>query len=432
MTRAVANWIAAPDQSGEPDLSLELQHIVIALGLGLLVGTQRTWAGKGLAGIRTFPLVTVLGVLAERLATVHGGAVLAGALLAVVSLIIMGNWTRVTQGLEERGITTEVALIVMFAVGAMVSYGWVAEGVIVAGSAAALLQWKDSLHALVQRLGDADARALMRLALLGLVILPALPNRTFGPYGVLNPFSIWLMVVLIVGISMGAYLAARLLGPRGGTLASGVLGGLISSTATTVTYARRSAGAPERSAGAALVVMLASTVVFARVLLEVAVVAPQILPDAGLPIATMMLVMLGISGVMYYRSRGEVADEPPEHEPPSDLRAAVGFGLLYAGVLLAVAVAREHFGAGAVYGVAALSGLTDVDAITLSTAQLVQSGRLDVETGWRVILVGALTNLMFKGFVVASLGAPQLLKRIALSFGMAVFFGVLLLLFWPG
>jgi uncharacterized membrane protein (DUF4010 family) len=239
------------------------------------------------------------------------------------------------------------------------------------------------------------------------------------------------MVVLIVGISLVSYIAWRLFGARVGTLLGGALGGLISSTAATVGYARRTRHSPGDASGAAVMILIASTVVFARVLFEVSVVARAWLVPLGAPIFAMLAVMAAIATVTWLRTRSALSVQD-EAEPPSDLRAAILFGLLYAAVLVAVAFAREHAGTGGLYAVAALSGLTDIDAITLSTAQLVRAGRIEVETGWRLILVGAMANLVFKGAAVAALGHARLTRRVAALFAIALAGGALILIAWPG
>jgi uncharacterized membrane protein (DUF4010 family) len=296
---------------------------------------------------------------------------------------------------------------------------------------AVLLAWKRPLHHLVRRIGPEDLNAILRLVIVGMVILPLLPDRAYGPFGVLNPFRIWLMVVLIVGISLAAYTAERLLQARSGTLLAGLLGGLISSTATTVGYARRSRGHPAECPAAAAVLVVASTVVFARVVLEVAVVSPALLPHVAPPLLLMMLVMAGL-GVASFRGWGAHSDLPVHAGPPADLRAAVVFGLLYGAVLFGVAAVKQGFGNAGMYTVAGLSGLTDVDAITLSTSQLMQNDTVAVGTGWRLILVGAIANLVFKGAVVAVLGHRLLTRRVVVLFGLGVAAGLGILLLWPG
>jgi uncharacterized membrane protein (DUF4010 family) len=412
-------------------MELTVYHeLALSLGLGLLVGMQREWVSKDIAGIRTFPLITLLGTISAQLADEYGGWVLAGGLIAMSVMILVGNLAKLSGGRHDVGVTTEVATLVMFAVGAMLPAGYAGAAIAVTGSVAVLLAWKEPLHRFVERLGAAEFRALTRLVLVALVILPVLPNRTYGPYDVLNPFQIWLMVVLIVGISLFAYVAYKLLGARVGTLLGGVLGGLISSTATTVSYARRSRSSPGDVPLAALVIMIASTVVFGRVLLEIGLVAPGIFGVMAPPIAVFMGIMAILTAVLFART-GDSVEELSEQEPPSDLKVAIVFGLLYAAVIFAVAAAQERFGEQGMYVVGALSGLTDMDAITLSTAQLVKSDRLDAGIGWRIVLVAILANLILKGAMVAFLGDRRLLGRIAVLFALGFVAGAALLAFWP-
>jgi uncharacterized membrane protein (DUF4010 family) len=408
-----------------------LVNLAIAFGLGMLIGMERERSANAVAGVRTFTLITMLGVMAGALSAIHGGWILPAAFLGVLALLITGNLILVKLDHGDAGMTTEVAALLMFTVGASLAAGLRLVAAILAGSVTLLLHWKIPLHRVVKKLGEADFKAIMRLVLIGLVILPALPDQNFGPYAVLNPFRIWLMVVLIVTISLASYVAWRLFGARKGILLSGVLGGLISSTAATVSYARRTRHSPDLTDGAALMIIIASAVVFARVLIEILIVAPSALPSLGPPLATMLALMAAISYVGW-RRRSQSATPPGEPEPPSDIKAAIGFALLYAAVLFGVAVTREHFGTRALYGVAALSGLTDMDAITLSTAQLVNAGRIETATGWRLIAVGGMANLAFKAGAVALLGHRHLFRRVAQAFAIAIIGGVALILFWPG
>ncbi len=303
-------------------------------------------------------------------------------------------------------------------------------GIILGGSVAVLLQWKQPLHTFVERIGKDDLRAIIQFVLISLVVLPILPNKAYGPYEALNPFEIWLMVVLICGISLSGYIAYKFLGPQTGTVVGRILGGIISSTATTVSYSRHVRRSPRTANLAALVIMIASTVVFARVLIEIAVVARETLPQLAGPLAVMMLLLAGVTFGLHFFCRPEAARLSTEGNP-LELKTALTFGLLYAVVLFAVAVANEHLGDRGLYLVAGLSGLTDMDAITLSTTQMIRRQKIAPETGWRMILVGALSNLVFKGAVVALLGHPRLLARVSLAFGVAIAGGAALIIFWP-
>jgi uncharacterized membrane protein (DUF4010 family) len=211
---------------------------------------------------------------------------------------------------------------------------------------------------------------------------------------------------------------------------SGLLGGVISSTATTVTYSRRAKEDPESSRLAALIVMIASAVVFGRVLVEIAVVARDRFPELAPPLAAMLGVTVALSLALWIGARRDPC-APPEAENPAQLKSAIVFGVVYAAVLLAVAFARDRFGKAGLLTVAALSGLTDMDAITLSTSRLVRGGGLDPDSGWRAILLASLSNLVFKAGIVAVLGSRRLFGRVALLFGAALVAGGLILWLWP-
>ena len=407
-----------------------LRNLAIALGLGLLIGLQRERAAGQVAGIRTFALIAVLGTVAGTLGDRYGGWLVVAAFLGVAAILAVANRIRMDAGEADPGTTTEMAALLTLLLGTGLSAGYVTESIVVGGGTAVLLQFKEPLHRFVERIGPDESRAVFRLVLLALVVLPLLPNRALGPYGVLNPQEIWLMVVLIVGISLAAYVAYRLLGPRGGTLAAGLLGGLISSTATTVSQARRQEG--PRRAAAASVIVLASTAVFARILVEVAVVNAAMLPRAAPPLLLMTACMTGAAAWGYLRDHGEMEADPADREVPSQLGTALGFGLLYAVVLVAAAAARDQFGTGGLYAVSALSGLTDVDAITISAAQLVGGGRVEVSTGWRMIVLASMSNLVFKAGAVLVLADRSLFWPVLRRFGVGLAGGTALLFLWPG
>jgi uncharacterized membrane protein (DUF4010 family) len=414
-----------------PDIYIRL---AVALGLGLLVGLQRERVDSVIAGIRTFALISLFGAVCAQLAKTYGGWILVAGFLATALLITAGNLVRIQTREAEPGQTTEFAALVVFGLGAWVGTGSImgsmAVPVVLAGAVVVLLHFREPIHDMVGKIGEKDLRATMQFVLIALVILPVLPDRDMGPYGVLNPYQIWWMVVLIVGLSLAGYVAYKLFGAGAGSVLAGILGGLISSTAATVSYARRSRGNAELARLAALVIMLASTVVYGRVLVEIAAVARGRLLELGPPLAAMLGVCALVSGAAWLLGRdGE--DELPEPGNPAELKAALIFGALYAAVLLAVAFARDRFGTAGLYLVAAISGLTDVDAITLSTGRLVQRGRLDPDTGWRAILLASMSNLGFKAGIVGALGSRALLGRIALLFGMAMAGGGLILWLWP-
>lgn len=402
-----------------------LVDLVIALGLGLLVGLQRESQARS-AGLRTFALVTLGGAVAGLLVPSAGGWVVGSGLLAVAILGAIDHFNEREKG---SGLTTEAAMIAMYLVGVVVTVIDERLAVVLAGTVAVLLQAKGRFRRVMEKLGDGDVRAIMQFVLLSLVILPVLPNRDYGPWGVLNPFEIWLLVVLIVGINLGGYIAWKFVRADTGVLLTGALGGVISSTATTVTYSRRTREQTDGTPISAVVIMIATAVVLVRVLIEVAVVAPQILREVVVPVSIVLAIAVILSAAIWWRVRGEAADMP-EQKNPTMLRAALVFAALYAVVLIAVAWVKETTGESGLYGVAAIAGLTDVDAITLSTAQLAKSGQISPTLAWRVILIAFLSNLVFKAGIVAMLGSRRLLAIVAALFGILAGGTALLLLLY--
>jgi uncharacterized membrane protein (DUF4010 family) len=412
------------------ELSTLFQNLGISLGLGLLVGLQRESVATPLAGLRTFPLVTILGTVCALLGETFGGGVIATGLVALAAMIFAGKVAEIRKDNPDSGLTTEIAMLLMFAVGAYLVIGHRAAAISIGGGVAVLLHFKGQLHRIVARLGENDLKGIMQFTLISLVILPVLPNRAYGPLcGAQSAEH------LVDGCSdrrhqPGWVYRLQVPGPASGIVLGGILGGMISSTATTVSYARSTKEASGSAGLAAIVIMIASTVVFARLLLEIATVAPAFLFAAGPPLVLLLATMAALSAALWLVSRKE-EHEMPAQENPTELRSALLFGLIYAAVLFAVAAVRERFGSGWLYAVAAVSGLTDVDAITLSTSQLVNTGRLSTETGWKVIVLAALSNLIFKAGAVAALGHRQLLVRIASAYAVALAVGLAILVFWP-
>lgn len=403
----------------------------VALGLGLLVGFQRERTQDGVAGVRTFPLISLAGALSAHLARqLDSGWIVAAGLIALTALVVTGNLGGWRQGRSGAGITTEVAALVMFLVGGLAVLGFLPLAVVLGGIVAVLLHFKRPMHWLAQKLSDDEVRALMRIVLIGLVILPALPDETYGPYEVLNPFRIWLMVVFIVGISVASYVLYRLTSARTGTLLGGVLGGLISSTATTASYARRAGEDPAFARLSAAVVMVASTMVFARILLEVGAVAPGLVPEIAGPLCAVAAVNVVLSAVGLALIRNGGAGSLPQ-EDPTELKPALLFAALYGAILFAVAAAKQHFGDTGLYAVAGVSGLTDVDAITLSVANLAAAGRVDVTTAWRAILIAVSANLVFKTGLGLALGGLALLRPLCALLVPSLAAGIAILCLWP-
>lgn len=423
-----------------------LQPLQIALGfaLALAVGGAlglererhaRTERRPSFGGARTFPLVCLWGALSALLARELGGAVLVAGSLALAALVGLSHWkTNSTDGEPQLGLTSEFSALIVFALGGLpfVELPGVpfAQRMLVSaalGTAVmALLTLRDPIHAFAERISYEDLLAAVRFALVALVALPLLPDRAWDPYAALNPFKIGVVVVLIAGISFVGYVAVRLYGARKGLAVTAIAGGLVSSTAVTLTFAARAKERPQMKDVCVLAVSLASTILFARVLVEIAAVRPVLVGPAAVPLGG-MLAAAALGCLLLWRrmpaARG--AGEPGELHNPFRLRTAVRLGLVYAAVRLLVALTWDHFGSEGLLLSAAVSGLADVDAITLSVAQMHGEG-LASELAVRAIALATISNTLVKVALCASLGSPALALGVGRVLGPAAAVGAAL------
>jgi len=389
----------------------------LSAGIGLLVGLERERKPSAKAGVRTFALIAVLGSLAALLTEATGSAWTLGAgALCVTGALVAAYLQDPDSVRDDAGTTTVVAAIAVFFLGAANYYGYRTLAVALGVGMTVLLYFKAELEGFSHKLTGQDIRSMLQFAVLTAVILPLLPDRSFGPYGVLNPFQVWLMVVLVAAVSLAGYVAWRLTWGRHGLVLTGVLGGVVSSTATTLVYARHVAAGTQPMSAALLVILLANATKLVRVLVLVGVVAPASLPLALLVIIPSLLASL--AGVAWHWRAA--ADAPPVDEAafrnPTQLRTALGFGAIYAVILLLAAWANDMVGSRGVLALAAVSGATDVDAITLSSLRLLENGSLSQTMALTAVGVAVASNVIFKSIVAAAAGGPLLRGPILLAF----------------
>ncbi|MFU8815002.1 MAG: MgtC/SapB family protein [Pseudomonadales bacterium] len=412
-------------------LDPQLVGLGLALGIGLLIGLEREWTANTLIGLRSFALIAVSGGFAALLAQPWDGWIIAVGLAAIAVVIVAHQLRHASAAAgEQHGTTTILAAVATYLIGAACVLGYQTHAVVMAGIITLLLHWKQPLHGLVRRIGNMEFSAIIRFVLISLVVLPVLPNRTFGPYDVVNPAQVWLLVVLIVGLNLIGYVALRMMSARGGAIVGGLVGGLISSTATTVSFSGMTRHNHHLAAPAALIILLASTVVYLRIGVELLAVAPELLPHAAPPLGAFALVMLAAAAAMYPLARN-IEVSLPEHQNPARLPVALTFAVLFTVISLAVAASRDHLGSEAIYGVAVVSGLTDVDALTLSVGQLFSRGLVDADVAWRAIFLATLSNLAFKIGVVCVLGSSMLRRYLLGAGAFTLPAGVIVVLFWP-
>ena len=405
-----------------PELDLTLAwNFATALLIGALVGIERERHKQRhehpeIAGLRTFILVALFGALSGWVSLVLATPwMLAAGLVAITAAVLTGYVLSVRMNPEGLGLTTEMAAIATFLLGALAALGQrelaVGIGVIVA----AVLAYKQPLHGFVGRLDSDDVYAVLRLLIATFIILPILPNATIDPWDALNPQSLWLLVLLIAGLSLVGYVLTRLLGAHRGMPLTGLTGGLVSSTAVTLAFARQSREPQYATAHSAIAsgILLAWTVSFVRVLVEVLVVNRALLPPLLPALVAMTVVCAGFaagtSGAPGRRSRRRTC----RCAIPFSLTSAIKFAALFAVVLLVVKIVQAHAPETGLYYVAALAGTTDVDAITLSMAQYARTGSPGVAS--HAITIAVLSNTIVKTGMVAALGSRPCAVRFCVA-----------------
>jgi len=416
-------------------VSTQLGLIVVSACLGALIGLIRQWSEQkdnpgevNFVGVRTYTLWSLLGCLAAYLTEHYSAAILPVALLLVGGHLTMLHWRDGREG--HPGSTTFVAALLTCLVGALVNWGHQQMAALVAALTMVTLGSKQTLHSWTKHFTNEDIRSALQFAAITGVILPLVPDRALGPYGAFNPYSTWLMVVLISGLGFAGYILMRLLGAQAGITVTGIVGGLASSTATTLAFSRRSKDEPDLSASYALAIGLACTVMLVRVCVMVAALNPDLARKLAVPFAAMAVPGVGFALWHWFWQRSHTQTvAPPQIHNPLSLGIAVKFGLLYAlAAFLVKAATALQFTAG-LLPLSFLSGLTDVDAIALLMANNLHDGSVAPDLAARCVVLSAVANSVTKAGFAISLGSPLLRRQITLVLGLTIVVGVLAIFF---
>jgi uncharacterized membrane protein (DUF4010 family) len=417
-----------------------VRDFATALLIGALIGIERekrkTESGGAPGGLRTFILIALVGASAGWLSKAMSTPwLLVGSLAAVTMLVLAGYIIETRTKPNDLGLTTEIAAIATFLLGAMATIGHTALAVGLAIAAAAVLAYKQPLHGAVAKLGWDDVFAGLRLLIASFIVLPLLPNRAIDPWGALNPYSVWLQVLLISGLSLVGYAATRWLGSDKGLALTGITGGLVSSTAVTLSFVQQSRAGAGAAAHFALAggILLAWCIMFARVITEVLVINRALVTSVLVPFGAMGVVA-GLLAWIYFRrdatSRGEPASVSHDVavKNPFSLTAAAKVAAFLTAVLVVVKIVQQNLPATGVYVVAALAGLADVDAIALSMAESARSG--DARTSVNAIVIATVTNTVVKCGMVMTLGAPALKPPILVATAAILVTGIGVIMLW--
>lgn len=396
-----------------------LSALAAAAGCGVLIGSIRQWreqtdaAGQAadFGGVRTHTLWALLGCLAAGFSWV-----LPAVLVLVAAHLIALRWTPAAD--RAPGGTGFAAALITLLVGALASIGDIRAAALVTALTVVLLGLKQPIHDWTRRFTPGDIRAALQFAAITGIVLPLVPDHTLDPWGALNPFKIWLMVVFISGLGFAGYVAMRLLGARAGVTVIALLGGLASSTASTLAFARRSRAEPALAGHHAFATILACTVMLPRVALAIAVFSPALALSVTPPLLAMAAPALLFAALFWLRRPAREGVAAPAMGNPLGLATAIKFAALYAGigVLVKFAAARGWHESG-LLPLSFISGLTDVDAISLNVARSASDGVVTQDLATRAVVLAAVANSLLKAALAVGLGAPDFRGRAALVLG---------------
>lgn len=416
-----------PDASG----------LVAALAVGLLIGLERGWNNRELpeggrvAGLRTFTLTGLLGGVLGHLQPIFGPWPLLGSLLGL-SLLLTMSYGREVKLSGNLSATTAVTMLLTLALGAFASHGNVELALAAAVIVAVLLNLKPTLHGWLKLIEHRELIASLQLLVLTVVVLPYLPNTGLGPYGALNPYHLWWAVILIAGMSLASHFAMRLSGSQRGVLWTGILGGMASSTVTTLALARYASQQPSIVNGVVSGIIASSGVMFFRMAILISAINAALLSTSGIALSVAGSLMLCIALWRWRRETNHAEDKNKVGAmPPFGLGTALGFSAFLAFMAVLVPATKQWLGSSGIYMLSTVSGLADVDAILISLARMHKNEDLSIVTTSIALGLATLANMSTKLVIAWTTGGAQVGKPVAISYfvaltGGAIAFGLAL------
>ncbi len=404
-------------------------RMLVAAGIGFIIGLEREYSSKSkkselFAGVRTFIVVTFLGFLSTLVSVLFTPLIFVGALISVTLIVSVSYWITANKG--GIGGTSELTILLAFFLGGTTFLGFVETSLALMVVTTVFLSLKVPFKTFIGEITQDELYAFITFVVLALLILPFLPNETYGPYHVFNPKELGWVIVLTSGLTFAGYLLMKFLGSNKGILYTGIVGGLISSTVVTWVFSKKSKEIPELSIHCAVAILAASTIMIIRVIVWVLIFNPGLWPALGLPIAIVFLAGLGIS-IYFYRKQQSAdplkADTDVPLGKPLNLREAIFFGLLYTGILFLVSYANEQFGEAGIFLSTGIAALTDIDAITISLSKLA-GNNIQFLTAQNAILLAALCNTIVKIGISVFAGSHRLRKYILIGYGVIFLAGI--------
>jgi uncharacterized membrane protein (DUF4010 family) len=402
-------------------------RLLVAAGIGLLIGLEREYAAMRsgdqiFAGIRTFVLLSLTGFAGAALHVLLSPWIFVAVLTGAMALVAMSYW--VTAKMGDIGGTSELAAILVLMLGAATFLGHIQEVLMVTVILLVILSAKLKLHFVVGQITTDEMYALLRFVVMALLIFPFLPDDNYGPYGTFNPREIGLVVLMISGLGFVGYILMRIFGAGRGTLLTGIIGGLVSSTLVTWVLSRKSRTPASPDSLFASAILAASAIMIVRVLLWVLLFNKALLAVLLLPVG-LMLGGAAIMTVLHFRQHDPGLEGKTQIPlgKPLELGQAFFFAFLYTAIVMAIPYADEFWGQGGIYATSGLAGLTDVDAITISLSKT-SSLAIPVQVARNAILVAVMVNTLVKFMIAFFAGSPGLRRRLAVGYGVVLAAGL--------
>jgi uncharacterized membrane protein (DUF4010 family) len=406
-------------------------NLIVSAGIGLIIGLEREFNTHNepahIGGIRTFILVAVLGNVADWLSGVSNAGVIYLAFAGFLLLIGISYFVQTQLG--KNGLTTQLALVLTFLLGVANSKGMIQESLAVVVLMTTILSLKEQLHGLVQQITEEELFAFIKFIVLTLLILPMLPNKPFGPENLLNPRDMGFIVVMVLSISFIGYLLLKFGSPQKGILLTAILGGLFSSTLIAWVFSSKSRERNDLSAAYGSGIVLASSIMFVRVFIWVAIFDFSLAQQLLLPLLLMLIVSLAPTWQIFRKEKKLIDSPLLKPGNPLDIKNAVFFVLLYIGITLAMSASRQWLNPTMTYLSGAVAGIADIDAITISTAKWAASPSGQQREASIIILLAVMSNSLFKWLVSIFRGTAALREPVALGFGLVLLVGAIWLLF---
>ena len=405
-----------------------LLRLLIAVLIGLLVGVERERNLRGddqlFAGIRTYPLIAVLGFLSGLISSKTSAGVFI-AIFFIYGLLVVTSYYFSAKKINMGG-TSEISLILVFLLGYLVYLDYVLLSAIITFVIVSFLAFKSQLHKFADKISQEDIYATIKFALITLIVLPLLPNKTYDPFDVINPQKIWYLVVLIAGVSFIGYVLFKIIGTKKGIQLLSILGGLASSTAVTLSFTSLSKAHNLLSKSYAAGILMASSIMFPRVLLIIAVLNIELALKVAVPFLILFIFGIVFSSILWKRTKSK-AVEKVKIKNPFKVMFAVKFGILFAVILFIASAAQFYFGEKGIYLSSLFAGFADVDAIVLSLTQLTNQD-LNIDTAAIGIVIACTANSIVKGFISSFLGSVEMRKYTLTGFGIIIALSILYIL----